>query len=123
MDIVEQLRDYINYVDDIALRKIAADEIAKLRAELAEANQTIEEQIKVRHAWEMHSALQDKELAEAKKDAERYRWLKAQHWSHKTLTVTKPEYLTIGTQTYCGFLLDDEIDEAIYTYMTREQQP
>jgi hypothetical protein len=50
MDIVEQLRDYINYVDDIALRKIAADEITKLRAELAEANKTIE-QLKADDFW------------------------------------------------------------------------
>lgn len=76
MDIVEGLRSRLPLGDgsmwskpSLEIRE-AADEITKLRAELAEANQTIEEQIKVRHAWEIHSALLEKQLAEAKKAME-----------------------------------------------------
>jgi multidrug resistance efflux pump len=68
-----RLKSYKNIGEDGVW---AYEEITKLRAELAEANQTIEEQIKVRHAWSLHCAFLDKELAEAKKDAERYRWLR-----------------------------------------------
>jgi DNA repair exonuclease SbcCD ATPase subunit len=130
MDIVERLRIFGGEPDTGSAYNEAADEITKLRAELeavhtqwyavmdernaaraelAEANQTIEEQINVRHAWEMHSALQDKELAEAKKDAARYRAYRRRAGDGK-----------------CFDKLTDDLvqqDEAIYEYKTREQQP
>lgn len=52
------------------------------------------------------------QLAEARKDAERYRWLRNEHWENNRLgVVLRPKDQTkLGTFIPSGSLLDDTID-------------
>lgn len=52
-------------------------------------------------------------IDELRRDAARYRWLREQHWSDKTLTVTKSKYVEFGRLTYSLEMLDQAIDAAI----------
>lgn len=54
----------------------------------------------------------DKELH---KDAERYRWLRAQHWSESALVVISDPKQNLRLGVYCpsGDLLDEAIDAAM----------
>jgi len=48
-----------------------------------------------------------------KRDAERYRWLREQHWTNGTLTVAKPEDVMLGRMTYSDKYLDETIDQVM----------
>lgn len=52
------------------------------------------------------------ELESLRRDAERYRKLRGNHWSNgqEVLTVTRSKSVTLGSQTYSGELLDAAID-------------
>jgi hypothetical protein len=47
-----------------------------------------------------------------RKDAERYRWLREQHWSDGKVTVTTPGSVKLGHDTFSRERLDLVIDEA-----------
>jgi hypothetical protein len=54
-------------------------------------------------------------VEEHARDAARYRWLRAQHWSEgvRALVVTKPAALRLGALTFSREQLDAEIDTAM----------
>lgn len=52
-------------------------------------------------------------LSDKLRDADRYAWLREQHWSDDTLTVTKPDCVKLGSLTYSLGMLDQAIDAAI----------
>lgn len=56
-----------------------------------------------------------KRLQEAEKDAERYRWLRNQHWDGSEIFVIKDDRTRIRLGTYCpsNEMLDTEIDAAM----------
>ena len=58
--------------------------------------------------------LADEEFEALRKDAERYRWLRAQHWSYSTLAVVaEPQHaLKLGHDLLSGDRLDAAIDAA-----------
>lgn len=55
------------------------------------------------------------ELAECKRDAERYRWLRAQHWATSNLTAVRnpQQALRLGSDCPSGERLDALIDAAL----------
>jgi len=88
----------------------AADRIQQLEAELAlkaEINLAFAQKIKDIRA---EIARKDEALREIQKDAERYHWLKNQHWTFKTLCVTRPDAIKLGMLTYTEERLDAMID-------------
>lgn len=53
----------------------------------------------------------DSQWEEVCRDAERYRWLREQHWTKDTLSVVRTECLGIGDDTFTLDLLDRAIDD------------
>jgi hypothetical protein len=125
VDIVERLRSSCEdgiLPDDIYA---AADEIERLRAKLEMIElQAVRE---IAPGWvgipaiEWDSIMaeegeQVRRLAEYRKDAERYRWLRAQHWSDSWLCVTYAHSVPPG----CDCPSSDRLDEAIDAEMKIE---
>jgi len=50
------------------------------------------------------------DIEQLRKDAIRYRWLRAHNWSEGGVTVADPEHIPAGTDTYSGDALDRVID-------------
>lgn len=53
------------------------------------------------------------DIEQLRRDAERYRWLRSQHWTNGNLAVIRTSSLQLGTQTYTAERLDAQIDVAI----------
>ena len=55
----------------------------------------------------------DSELEALERAAQRYRWLREQHWSDGKVTITRPGSVELGHDTFSGGRLDLVIDEAL----------
>lgn len=87
-------------------RDVTAQEDAALNAALRSST------VKVEHP---EIARLRAELAECKMDAERYRWLRAQHWATSNLTAVRnpQQALRLGSDCPSGERLDALIDAAL----------
>lgn len=54
--------------------------------------------------------MQFSQMEQDRKDVERYRLLRSMHWTDHKLTVTTPDAVHLGRQTYSMELLDAAID-------------
>jgi len=58
-----------------------------------------------------------------RRDAERYRKIRAMHWSQgdDTLVVVRSKSLRLGTRTFSDYLLDEAIDAALHSNTARAE--
>jgi hypothetical protein len=63
-----------------------------------------------RKAAEKRMADIETRLAAVEADAERYRWLRSQHWTQDTFCVVRPGSLGVGAMTFTSDELDARID-------------
>jgi hypothetical protein len=93
----------------------AQSRISELEQQLAEAQAKLQQQALeyLSLCGQQDEAL--RQLEEAKKDAERYRWLRARHWSDSPLcVVANPKAaVRLGHECPSGERLDAAIDSAI----------
>lgn len=61
------------------------------------------------------------DIEQLRRDAERYRWLRSQHWTHDKLVVTRPASLHLGSLTYTMERLDEAIDKAMQSDQPEEK--
>ena len=91
------------------------DLVRKLEQEIERLRHDIERHIAIasEHATECERLRA--ELAECKMDAERYRWLRAQHWATSNLTAVRnpQQALRLGSDCPSGERLDALIDAAL----------
>ena len=108
-----RVRDWNNYTNCNTVDK-AADEIEKLEADLAKHRELLLHHLSVIDPLRAENAQLKAELAAITKDAERYRWLRNQHWNDSDMCVVESpkESLKLGSRCPSGELLDVAIDAA-----------
>lgn len=84
-------------------------ELLDRQADSDEKAGTLYSHVIARNAIQEIERLRD-EVQALRQDAERYRWLRDQHWSSGSLTVTHPKSVVLGCDTYSLHRLDGEID-------------
>ena len=109
IDRLEQQLDDAKYIiERVKLVEAKASYLEKVNATLNERLMQLE-----KHSWGEAKGASVQQVPDDKRDAQRYRWLRAQYWGDNIVAVVlKPkDNVHVGAQTYNEDLLDRLIDK------------